>query len=138
MQLTDEMTKMRKDGASFAEIAKRVGVAKSTVQKAFSHNCKSPSQDSKSDGDTLAVADVLAGYDAVGKVLALVKEIPAGRLRKDDSLKTEIGVGSERWRAIRGSMRVSGYVYQLPNKEYVWGSKSTIAGIPARLRELLA
>ena len=88
--------------------------------------------------DTVAVSDVLAGYDAVGKVLALVKEIPAGRIRKDDSIRSELGMSRDRWRAVRSSIRVSGHVYQLPSKEYVWGSKQTIAGIPAKLRELLA
>lgn len=146
MRLTDEMRAMRESGASYEKIAQRVGVAKSTVQGAFGvrkRRGKAPTADSSPSPnqalrDTLSLSDVLAGYDSVGKVLELVREIPTGRLRKDESLRAELGIGEKKWSAVRNSIRVSGYVYQLPNKEYVWGSKATIAGIPAKLRELLA
>jgi hypothetical protein len=35
MRLTEEMVKMREDGTSYAKIAKKFGVAKSTIQEAF-------------------------------------------------------------------------------------------------------
>ena len=87
--------------------------------------------------NSVPVADVLREFDVVGKTIALARAIPAGRVKSDETMRFEIGVGVERWRSVRNSARVAGYVYQLPDKSWVWGSKQTIASLPGRLRDML-
>ena len=87
--------------------------------------------------DCIVLDDILDQYDIIGRVLSVIEEIPDGHVRPDESIRTELGIGESKWRAVRNSTRVSGHVIQLPDRVWVWGSIRTISEIPSRLRELL-
>jgi hypothetical protein len=84
---------------------------------------------------TVSLDSVLGGFDVVGQLIAIVKALPAGTVKKDEDLRMDLQVGDEKWRRVRKSERVSGYVYRLPDGAWVWGNKATIASIPGKLRE---
>lgn len=84
----------------------------------------------------LTVDSVLSQFDTVGRLLRLVCAIPSGSLRPDESLRSELSLGSDRWRRVSGSARLAGHWASLPDKSRVWGSKATIASVVAKLKEL--
>jgi len=86
---------------------------------------------------TLSIEDVVAPHDKVGEALSKIKSIPAGQLMDDETLRKEVSISNDRWRRARGSTRLAGLWYILPDKSYVWGQKSTIASLDARLKEVL-
>lgn len=88
-------------------------------------------------GKTFSIESAIQPHDKVALVLGIVKGIPAGQLMADDTVRKEIGVGGDRWRAIRGSTRLSGLWYKMPDGTLVWGQKATVAQVEARIREVL-
>lgn len=86
---------------------------------------------------TVSLADIIRPHDMVGKAVAAVAGVPAGRLMTDEALRREVGVGDGRWRSVRGSARLSGHWYAMPDKSLVWGNKATITALSAKMKEIV-
>jgi len=84
----------------------------------------------------LSLDAVVKPFDIVGKALAIVTGLPDRKLMADSVLQRQIGIGEGRWRAARGSTRLAGYWYSLPDKSVAWGSKAAIVALGNRMREL--
>jgi hypothetical protein len=123
--------------------AQALGVARSTLQgrmkaagiAAVSVVRKTGPLDA-SPSNLLTVDAVVAPHDSVARALDAVRAIPAGRLLPDDALRREVGVGNDRWRSVRGSARLAGFWYALPDRALVWGQKATIAALAAKMKEV--
>lgn len=81
------------------------------------------------------IEQVLRPLDHVGTALEVVAAIPDGRIMEDDVLRRQVGISDIRWRAVRGSTRMSGHWIALPDKSTVWGAKKTINALGAKLKE---
>jgi hypothetical protein len=124
--------------------AKALGVARSTLHgrmrvlgvRAVQVVRKAGPMDEASASSLLTVDAVVAPHDSVARALDAVRAIPAGRLLPDDALRREVGVGNDRWRSVRGSARLAGFWYALPDRALVWGQKATIAALAAKMKEV--
>ena len=69
-------------------------------------------------------------------VLAVVKKIPAGQVMNDNDVRVAVGISDQRWRKVRGSLRLNSCWMKLPGNAIVWGRESTIKNVTERIREL--
>ena len=84
----------------------------------------------------MSVSDVIAPHDKVAGALKVITDIPQGKLMSDEALRKEVGVSDDKWRRVRGSVRLSGYWTVLPDKSMVWGSKQTVKTVADKIKEL--
>jgi len=86
---------------------------------------------------TVSVDKILASHDKVGEAIKMVQSIPAGNVMKDEDVRTELGFSSDKWRKVRGSVRLNGHWTTMPDKSLVWGSKRTIEMVAEKIKEIV-
>ena len=86
---------------------------------------------------TRSVSDIIAPHDIVGKALALISKIPRGEVMEDDMFRKELVVGDSKWRRAKGSTRLSGFWYVMPDKSMVWGQKATISMVAEKMKDIM-
>lgn len=140
MQKEEAQQAIEKYG-SVAKASKAMGVGWHTLARALGKEeggrCGRVHAPFTTPDADLSVAAVLASHDLVGRAVAIVGDIPAGKLRPDEQVRRELGVGHDRWKIVRGSARLSGHWLLLPDRTCVWGRKATIADVAERMKELL-
>ena len=85
---------------------------------------------------TVSMADIIKPHDKVGRVLEIIAEIPSGEFIDDETIRKEVSVSRDRWRSVRGSTRLAGHWYQMPDKSTVWGARDDIDSLDERIREI--
>lgn len=129
---------VEKHGGNKTAAAASVGVSPGSLGRALDGKTVAKSAAAPgASGRTISIDDALKSLDKVGEVLAVVTRLPAGQLKQDDDLRVELGMGSDRWRRVRGSARLAGYWHQMPSKELLWGNKRTIEMLAERAKELM-
>ena len=89
------------------------------------------------NSEFMSIGEVLAKHDVIGQAEEIVKDIPAGQLMTDIALRQRLGLGSDRWKRARGSLRLNDYWTTLPDKSIMWGSKKTTESVAAQIKEIL-
>jgi hypothetical protein len=129
-------TKQAQDAMKKYGSANRAGRALHVHHSAICRALAKGEQAAASD-TLLSVDAAIAPHDIVGSALKIVEAIPAGQVKPDIVVRRELNVSEERWRRARGSIRLSGFSYQMPDKAFVWGRKATITTLSARMKEIL-
>jgi len=94
----------------------------------------SESHKSKASG-SVTMESLVAKFDQVGEVLAKIKVL-GNDFKYDEDMRKEVGIGDARWRRVRGSTRLAGMWYKMPDGALVWGQPARIKSLVARIKEL--
>ena len=85
---------------------------------------------------TLRIDDAVRQHDKVCRVLDILKRLHPGELMRDTALRAEMQMGDTRWRRLKGSPRLGGCWYLMPDRSILWGQTGTIRELTERMKEL--
>jgi len=143
-ETVEEIESGIKQHGSLKQLSNAVGIPYTTLWDRYHKNRTHESKELESvmkdiDVSTLLnMDDVIKPHDSVGRVVEFLKKIPKGKFISDDALRKEVNLSREKWRRVRGSVRLAGYWYQCPDRTVIWsGDKNAISVLAERMKELV-
>jgi len=144
MTLKEQVKELReKQGMTMLAIAKQVGLSERSVGRLLNGSkvgkklLRSTEPKDASALKTRSINDLVQGFDKVATILALLKTVPASETVDDEDLRVEAGVSQSQWPRTRGSTRLSGFWYKMPDNKTVWGTQAAIKNLIARIKVLV-
>jgi len=145
MQVTPKMREWRKNGVTYKEIAKRLGVAKSTVMRAFNGRSDRPASKrpnrKRSSVQAVSESELLMETDLETRASSCLREELAGlgelEYMRDYDLRKACGCASDSttWRNVSQSREFAGHAMEIgsrSNPAMYWGRQNDVASMVNR------
>jgi len=141
MKVTDEMRKLRDDGASYRAIAQHVGKSYTAVQEAFADDAKpakaaAAKPQAQQKTGALTMAKILAQFNTTDKIIDVINSLPADEFKRAAELVHAAGITSTAWDKAKKHDKIKACQVRLPDGSYVYGKRKDADALRKQLMEV--